>query len=105
MIGSNKWNCVVKLHFREGLPMTSAIPSTTFTLAITPERRRGHYKLGWGMGSHSIVWHPETDVMLGDLLRRLRPVLVGGQDMSSQLLPNDLLHTLGIYLSQALLPH
>ncbi len=56
-----------------------------------------------GNVSYPIDFRPETDVSMGDLLRRLPPVLVGGKDPSGQLEPLDLLFEIGTRLWQALL--
>ena len=73
-------------------------------LVLTAEQRTGRYLLTCGKVSYPIEFRPETDVSLGDLLRRLPPILVGGQDPSDQLEPLDLLREIGTRLWQALLP-
>ena len=57
-----------------------------------------------GHGSSLITFLPETDVTLGELRRRLRPVLIGGGDPSRLLTPLMLLREVGTRLWQALLP-
>jgi CHAT domain len=56
-----------------------------------------------GNVSYPLDFRPETDVTLGDLLRRLPPILVGGKDPSGQLEPLDLLREIGTRLWQELL--
>ena len=53
-----------------------------FQLTLTAEDRPGRFTVANGSISYPIEFRPETDVVLGDLLRRLRPVLVGGSDPS-----------------------
>ncbi len=64
----------------------------------------GHFTLTCGSVMYPIEFRPEMDVTLGDLLRRLRPILVGGSDPSEQLTPLALLREIGIRLWRALLP-
>ncbi len=73
-------------------------------LVLTAEERPGRFMLTSGNVSYPIDFRPETDVTLGDLLRRLPPILVGGKDPSGQLEPLDLLREIGTRLWQALLP-
>ncbi len=77
---------------------------TSLHLVLTAEDRPGRFTLTSGTISYPIEFRPETDVVLGDLLRRLRPVLVGGSDPSRQLAPLALLCEIGTRLWQALLP-
>src|SRR5712691_7970749 len=73
-------------------------------LTLTAGDRPGRFTVANGAISYPIEFRPETDVVLGDLLRRLRPVLVGGSDPSGQLAPLALLREIGTRLWQALLP-
>src|SRR6266571_2485940 len=73
-------------------------------LTLTAGDRPGRFMVANGAISYPIEFRPETDVVLGDLLRRLRPVLVGGSDPSGQLAPLALLREIGTRLWQALLP-
>src|SRR2546430_779213 len=73
-------------------------------LTLTAGERPGRFTVANGAISYSIEFRPETDVVLGDLLRRLRSVLVGGSDPSGQLAPLALLREIGTRLWQALLP-
>src|SRR5947209_19771093 len=73
-------------------------------LVLAAEDRPGRFMLTSRTISYPIEFRPETDVVLGDLLRRLRPVLVGGSDPSGQLAPLALLREIGTRLWQALLP-
>jgi hypothetical protein len=73
-------------------------------LILTPEQRPGRFMLTSGNVSYPIDFRPETDVSLGDLLRRLPTILVGDEDPSGQLEPLDLLREIGTRLWQALLP-
>src|SRR5262249_54890696 len=57
-----------------------------------------------GTISYPIELRPETDVALGELLRRLPPVLAGGEDPAGQLSPDALLQKVGVCLWQALIP-
>src|SRR5689334_2161016 len=72
------------------------------TLTLTPGARVGTFELTCAAISYSIELRPETDVALGDFLRRLPPVLVGGDDPSSQLGPVDLLRAVGTRLWRTL---
>jgi tetratricopeptide (TPR) repeat protein len=76
----------------------------TLTLTLTTEQRPGRFTLTWDTGSYSLEFRPETDVTLGDLLRRLQPVLAGGRDSSEKLAPAELLQVVGTQLWQALFP-
>jgi tetratricopeptide (TPR) repeat protein len=78
---------------------------SSLNLTLASEQRPGRFTLTWGDIRYSIEFHPETDVTLGDLLRRLRPVLVGGYDPSAKLPAYELLHAVGTRLWQALLPN
>src|SRR5437764_14067947 len=73
-------------------------------LTLTEEDRPGRFTVANGAISYQIEFRPETDVVLGDLLRRLRPVLVGGSDPSRQLAPLALLREIGTRLWQELMP-
>src|SRR5436190_22169404 len=73
-------------------------------LTLTGEDRPGRFTVANGAISYPIEFRPETDVVLGDLLRRLRPVLVGGGDPSGKLVPLALLREIGTRLWHALLP-
>ncbi len=77
---------------------------TPLQLTLTAGDRPGRFTVANGSISYPIEFRPETDVVLGDLLRRLRPVLVGGSDPSGQLAPLALLREIGTRLWQALLP-
>src|SRR6266571_2447676 len=77
---------------------------TPFHLVLTSADRPGRFMLTSGTISYPIEFRPETDVVLGELLRRLRLVLVGGSDPSGQLAPLALLREIGTRLWQALLP-
>src|SRR5437868_14005680 len=76
---------------------------TPLQLTLTAEDRPGRFTVANGSISYSIEFRPETDVVLGDLLRRLRPVLVGGSDPPGHLAPLPLLRELGTRLWQPLL--
>ena len=73
-------------------------------VVLTAEQRPGRYVLTSGNVSYAIDFRPETDVTLGDLLRRLPPVLVGGKDPSGKFDPLDLLREIGTRLWKELLP-
>src|SRR6266568_2614144 len=77
---------------------------TPLQLTLTAGDRPGRFTVANGSISYRIEFRPETDVVLGDLLRRLRPILVGGSDPSGQLAPLALLREIGTRLWQALLP-
>jgi hypothetical protein len=77
---------------------------SSLTLILAPEQLPGRFILTWESINYSITFRPETDVMLGDLLRRLRPVFAGGRDLSGKQMPIELLHTVGVRLWKALLP-
>src|SRR5258708_10004642 len=81
--------------------MTS-MTSSALHLTLIAEKRPGYFTLTNDTDSYPVEFHPET---LSDLLRRLRPVLVGGSDPSRQLAPLALLREIGTRLWQALLPH
>ena len=57
-----------------------------------------------GNMSYPIDFRPETDVSLGDLLRRLPTILVGDEDPSGQLEPLHLLREIGTRLWKAMFP-
>src|SRR5258708_38120969 len=80
--------------------MTS-MTSSALHLTLIAEKRPGYFTLTNDTDSYPVEFHPET---LSDLLRRLRPVLVGGSDPSRQLAPLALLREIGTRLWQALLP-
>lgn len=80
------------------------MPTSSLDLILTEETRPGHFNLACGEVSYVIEFRPDTDVTLGDLLRRLRPVLVGRLDPARQLGPAALLQAVGVRLWQALLP-
>jgi tetratricopeptide (TPR) repeat protein len=84
--------------------MALASQNLPFTLTLTTEQRPGRFTLTWDTGSYSLEFRPETDVTLGDLLRRLQPVLAGGRDSSEKLAPAELLQVVGTQLWQALFP-
>jgi tetratricopeptide (TPR) repeat protein len=71
-------------------------------LTLTPLDAPGRYLLTSDLSSYQLELRPDT---LSDYLRRLRPVLVGGNDPSGSLTPPDLLREIGIRLWQALFPH
>src|SRR3712207_5175470 len=73
-------------------------------LALTPSDRPGRFIVTCGSVSYPIEFRPELDVALGDLLRRLQPVLVGGADPAQQLDPITLLRGVGTRLWQAIIP-
>ena len=75
-----------------------------FTLTITPEARPGRYRVAWDAGAYEIDFRPETDVSLGDLLRRLPAALVGLPDSAGQFTPVELVDAVGAALWHALLP-
>jgi len=77
---------------------------TPLQLTLTAGDRPGRFTVANGSISYPIEFRPETDVVLGELLRRLRLVLVGGSDPSGQLAPLALLREIGTRLWQALLP-
>src|SRR5262245_212915 len=73
-------------------------------LILAPGARSGTYLVTSDDSSYHIEFRPETDVVLGDLLRRLPAVLVGQPDPSHLLVPTELLHAIGTRLWQAILP-
>ena len=75
--------------------------SSALHLTLIAEKRPGYFTLTNGTDSYPLEFHPET---LSDLLRRIRPVLVGGSDPSRQLASPALLREIGTRLWQALLP-
>ncbi len=77
---------------------------TPLHLVLTAEERPGRFMLTSGNVSFPIDFRPEMDGTLGDLLRRVRTVLVGGSDPSGQLAPLALLREIGTRLWQSLLP-
>src|SRR5437016_4673532 len=88
---------------KKGFLLMSASRFSSCTLTLTSEPRPGHFTLTCGTMSYTIEFRPETDVMLGDLLRRLSSVLVGGRDSSAKLPSDELLQTLGTRLWRVLL--
>src|SRR5258708_15896089 len=78
-----------------------SMTSSALHLTLIAEKRPGYLTLTNGTDSYPVEFHPET---LSDLLRRLRPVLVGGSDPSRRLAPLALLREIGTRLWQALLP-
>jgi tetratricopeptide (TPR) repeat protein len=78
--------------------------SSSLTLTLIPEQRPGRFILTYGSVSYPIEFRPDTDVTLGDLLRRLHPVLAGGRDWSKKHNPIELLQAVGTRLWKALLP-
>src|SRR5438105_4590078 len=73
-------------------------------LSLTAQDQPGRYTLASGSTSYPLEFRPDTDVTLGDLLRRLPRVLVGDEDPAKQLAPILLLHEIGTRLWKALLP-
>lgn len=78
--------------------------TSSLTLTLTPEQRPGRFVLTCDSVSYPIAFRPETDVILGDLLRRLHPVLSGGRDLSKKYTSVELLQAVGTRLWQELLP-
>ena len=57
----------------------------SFTLDLTPDAERpGRFLLTCGQIRYPIELRPETDVALGELLRRLPQALAGGSGSSRQ---------------------
>ncbi|HEU4322911.1 MAG TPA: tetratricopeptide repeat protein [Roseiflexaceae bacterium] len=81
--------------------MSTTTPSP---LTLTAATRPGQWQLTLGATSYPIMLRPEQDVGLGDLLRRLPAVLVGGRDSARQLAPDELLRAVGVRLWEALCP-
>src|SRR6266536_1547751 len=63
-----------------------------------------HFTLTFNSSQYSVTLNPETNVTFSDWLRRLHPVLIGQNDPAGQLAPQELLHNVGTWLWQALLP-
>jgi hypothetical protein len=78
--------------------------STSTILSISSGVRAGLFNVSCGSIAYTVVFRPNMDVSLGDLLRHLQPVLVGGADPPDKLNPPTLLREVGERLWRALMP-
>ena len=62
------------------------------------------FTLIFNSSHYPITLNPETNVTFSDWLRRLQPVLTGQSDPAGEVAPQELLHDVGTWLWQALLP-
>src|SRR6266704_3489674 len=68
------------------------------------DQRPNYFTLTCNSVQYPLTLNPEANVTFSDWLRRLRPVLAGHNDPSGELPTEGLLHDVGIWLWQALLP-
>ena len=68
------------------------------------DHRPGQFTLIFNSSQYSIMLNPETNVTFSEWLRRLQPVLTGQSDPAGEVAPQELLHNVGTWLWQALLP-
>src|SRR5947208_5106254 len=67
-------------------------------------QRPNYFTLTCNSVQYPLALNPEANVTFSDWLRRLRPMLAGQNDPSGELTPEALVHDVGIWLWQALLP-
>src|SRR5947209_7575214 len=68
------------------------------------DQRSGRYTLTFDSSQYPVTLNPERNVTVSEWLRRLRPVLVGNNDPAVSRDPQDLMHNVGEWLWQVLLP-
>jgi hypothetical protein len=67
------------------------------------DQRRDQYTLSFDSSQYPVTLNPQA-ITFSEWLRRLRPVLSGRHDPARDIDPQDLLHNVGTWLWQALLP-
>jgi hypothetical protein len=68
------------------------------------DHRPGQFTLTFNSSQYPLTLNPEANVTFSDWLRRLQSVLMGENDPAQELAPQALLHNVGTWLWQALLP-
>lgn len=81
-----------------------AISPSCLSLTLVQDSVPGRFQLRCGAIEYMIEFLPEGDIALSDLLRRVRPVLVGGADPAGRLDPLVLLREVGTRLWRVLVP-
>src|SRR5438552_2183354 len=81
------------------------MPVDSLQVRLEPiEQRPGHFTLTFDSSEYPVIVNPAANATFSNWLRHLSPVLSGRSDPGGKLAPEELLHQVGTWLWQALLP-